>query len=69
MERIKKRNIPQEIYEKEAFQQKVAEEYRTLLQYYAETAPDMRIIRIDASESIIKIHENIWNIVCNLPIS
>ena len=69
MERIKKRNIPQEIYEKEAFQQKVAGEYHALLQYYAETAPDMRIIRIDASESIIKIHENIWNIVCNLPIS
>ena len=35
---------------------------------YPETAPDMRIIRIDAAQTIAKIHENIWSIVCNLPI-
>ena len=68
MERIKKRNIPQEIYEKEAFQQKVANEYQAIFRYYAETAPDMQIIRIDAAQSITEIHEKIWSIVCNLPI-
>ncbi|UTC44321.1 dTMP kinase [Treponema sp. OMZ 857] len=68
MERIEKRNIPREIYEKEVFQQKVAEEYQVILRYYAETAPDMRIIRIDAAQSITEIHEKIWSIVCNLPI-
>ena len=68
MERIKKRNIPQEIYEKEAFQQKVANEYQAIFRYYAETAPDMRIIRIDAAQTIAEIHEKIWSIVCNLPI-
>ena len=68
MERIGKRNIPREIYEKEAFQQKVADEYHVIFRYYAETAPDMRIIRIDAAQTIAKIHENIWSIVYNLPI-
>ena len=68
MERIEKRNIPREIYEKEAFQQKVADEYHAILRYYAETAPDMRIIRIDAAQSIAEIHEKIWSIVGNLPI-
>ena len=68
MERIEKRNIPREIYEKEVFQQKVAEEYQVILRYYAETAPDMRIIRIDAAQSITEIHEKIWSIVHNLPI-
>ena len=68
MERIEKRNIPREIYEKEAFQQKVADEYQAIFRYYAETVPDMRIIRIDASKTIAEIHENIWSIVCNLPI-
>ena len=68
MERIEKRNIPREIYEKEAFQKKVADEYQTIFRYYAETVPDMRIIRIDASKTIAEIHENIWSIVCNLPI-
>jgi len=68
MERIEKRNLPREIYEKEAFQQKVADEYHAILRYYAETAPDMRIIRIDAAQSIAEIHEKIWSIVGNLPI-
>ena len=68
MERIEKRNIPREIYEKETFQQKVADEYQAIFRYYAETAPDMQIIRIDAAQSITEIHEKIWSIVCNLPI-
>ena len=68
MERIEKRNIPREIYEKEAFQQKVAAEYQSIFQYYTETEPDMRIIRIDAAQTIAEIHEKIWSNVCNLPI-
>lgn len=68
MKRIEKRNIPREIYEKEAFQQKVADAYEAIFRYYAETAPDMRIIRIDAGQTIEEIHKNIWSIVCNLPI-
>jgi len=68
MARIEKRNIPREIYEKETFQQKVAAEYQAIFRHYAETAPDMRILRIDASKTIEEIHENIWRIVCNLPI-
>ena len=69
MERIEKRDIPREIYEKEAFQQQVAEEYRSILDYYTETAPDMRIIHIDASETIAEIHKTVWSIVHNLPIT
>jgi len=68
MKRIEKRNIPREIYEKEAFQQKVADEYEVIFRYYAKTAPDMRIIRIDAAQTIEEIHKSIWSIVCNLPI-
>ena len=68
MERIEKRNIPREIYEKEAFQQKVAAEYQSIFQYYTETEPDMRIIRIDAARTITEIHKKIWSNVCNLPI-
>ncbi|UTC48056.1 dTMP kinase [Treponema vincentii] len=68
MARIEKRNIPREIYEKETFQQKVATEYQAIFRHYAETAPDMRILRINASKTIEEIHENIWRIVCNLPI-
>ena len=68
MERIEKRNLPREIYEKEAFQQKVADEYHAILRYYAETAPDMRIINIDAAQKIAEIHKKIWSIVGNLPI-
>ncbi len=69
MERVEKRNMPREIYEKEAFQQKVADEYRAILDAYSNSDPDMCIIRIDASESIAEIHEKIWRIVQNLPIS
>ena len=68
MERVEKRNTPLEIYEKEAFQQKVADEYYAILQHYAEIAPDMKMIKIDAAESIAKIHQTIWSIVQNLPI-
>jgi len=69
MERIENRNMPREIYEKERFQQQVAGEYRNILSYYAESVPDMRIIHIDASEPIARIHENIWSIISNMPIS
>ena len=69
MERVEKRNMPREIYEKEAVQQKVADEYRTILAAYSNLAPDMHIIHIDASESIMDIHQKIWSILQNLPIS
>ena len=69
MERVEKRNMPREIYEKEAVQQKVADEYRTILAAYSNLAPDMHIIHIDASESITDIHQKIWSILQNLPIS
>lgn len=68
MERVAKRNTSLEIYEKEAFQQQVATEYYKILQHYEKAAPDMHIIRIDAAESIAKIHETIWSIVQNVPI-
>lgn len=69
MERIEKRNTPREIYEKEAFQQKVAGEYYDILRYYAGAAPEMRIIRIDAGQTMTEIHEAVWSIVYNLPIT
>lgn len=68
IERIERRNAPREIYEKEAFQTGVAEAYTRIFEYYRDTASDMRIIRIDASDPIQKIHERIWSIVHNLPI-
>lgn len=69
IERIKQRNAPHEIYEKEAFQCCVAEVYERILTHYRTATPDMRIIRIDASGTIQNIHEKIWSIVCNMPIN
>lgn len=67
MERISKRNTPFEIYEKERFQEQVAEAYADIFSYYRTAAPDMQIIPIDAAETIEEIHKKIWSIVQELP--
>lgn len=68
MERIEKRNNLREIYEKMEIQQRVAAAYRALFQQYEKTVPAMQIIHIDATQQKAEIHENIWSIVCKLPI-
>ncbi|MEL3905845.1 MAG: dTMP kinase [Treponema sp.] len=68
IQRIEQRNAPREIYEKETFQTEVAEAYTRIFQHYGSSAPDMQVIRIDAAETIEKIHKKIWNIVRKLPI-
>ncbi len=67
MHRIDARGGKKEIFETSAFQQKVREEYRRLLAYYHEHEPGMTIFRVDASESIGTITENIWSLVKDLP--
>ena len=69
MDRVEKRNMPREIYEKEAFQQRVSDEYGAVLDGYADSEPGIRMICVDASESIEDIHQKIWSIVRNLPIT
>lgn len=67
MERIAKRNTPQEIYEKLEIQQRVGAAYRHILCRYAQTEPAMHIVRIDAAQTIAEIHQKIWKIIRHLP--
>lgn len=67
LERVKKRQSPQEVYENAAFQHEVAEKYKTVLLRAAQAVPDMRLVRLDATQKIEEIHKIIWSIVKDLP--
>lgn len=67
MRRIDARGGNREIFETSAFQKKVRERYLEILEYYQTHEPGMKIIRINAEESIETITENIWSLVKDLP--
>ena len=67
MQRIAKRDIPREIYEKETFQAQVADAYARIFSQYRAAAPQMQIITINAAGTIEEIHKKIWSIVQKLP--
>ncbi len=67
MDRVNKRNDNLEIYEEESFQYKVRNEYLKIIDQYEKNTAQMKIVRIDASESMEEIHKKIWSFVENLP--
>ncbi len=68
MARITSRGDTREIYEREEFQRKVQERYRSVIARYEAEEPGMRVIKVDASLSIEEISEKIWSVAGNLPI-
>lgn len=69
MRRISRRNTT-EIYENLPFLEKTAAAYRSVITDYENQHGNegMRVIRIQAEDSIPNIAAKIWNIVSNLPI-
>ncbi len=67
MRRVLKRGGELEIYEKLTFQQEVSRRYRDIIAGYRETNPQIRIVDIDASQTIDVISQKIWSIVKDLP--
>ncbi len=57
-----------EIYEKQDFLEKTLANYRSIIAEYETSQPDMRIIHIDATQSIEKTAEIIWSYIGNIPI-
>lgn len=60
-QRIEKRDNKKEIYENKKFQNKVRNMYLQVLDTYKNT--DIKIITIDAKQSIEKIHSEILNVI------
>ncbi len=67
MERVTERSNILEIYEEETFQTQVRQEYLNLIDKYKKNYPEMKIIIIDASQSIEEIHTKLWSFLQNLP--
>jgi dTMP kinase len=67
MDRVERRALPLEIYEKREFQKRVRERYLEVIADYERSESEMRVIRIDAARPIDEIAEKIWSIAQNLP--
>lgn len=67
LKRITGRGVT-EIYENRDFLEAAAQEYRKVIREYEELDTGMRIIRIDAAQSMEKVREKIWSAVQNMPI-
>jgi dTMP kinase len=67
MDRVEKRALPLEIYEKREFQKRVRQRYLEVITDYERSESEMRVIRIDAARPIDEIAEKIWSIARNLP--
>jgi dTMP kinase len=67
MERVEKRAGTLEIYEKHDFQVKVRNRYLEIISDFEKKESGMRVIKIDASQPVGTIAENIWSIARNLP--
>ena len=67
LKRITRRGVT-EIYENQLFLESTLKEYRKVIQEYEEMDTGMKIIRIDASQSLEKVEENIWSALKNMPI-
>ena len=67
LKRITRRSVT-EIYENQRFLESTLKEYRKVIQEYEEMDTGMKIIRIDAAQSLEKVEENIWSALKNMPI-
>lgn len=67
LKRIQKRSVI-EIYEKKDFLEKTAAAYNEVISYYEKLNTGMKIVRIDATESIEKTAQIIWSYLQELPI-
>lgn len=67
LKRITRRGVT-EIYENQRFLESTLREYRKVIQEYDEMDTGMKIIRIDAAQSLEKVEENIWSALKNMPI-
>jgi len=65
LNRMKERSTL-EIYEYREFQEKVREKYLSLVEKYREKGARVEVI--DASKSAQEISDQVWNIVCSMPI-
>jgi len=67
MNRVESRSTDLEIYERRDFQKKVRERYLEIVAEAEKNETGMKVIRIDATESVDEIARKIWRIACNLP--
>ncbi len=67
LKRIQGRGV-KEIYEKLDYLKKTEEEYLKVISFYEKNAPEMKIVRLDATQPIEKTAEIIWSYIQNLPI-
>ncbi len=67
MKRVEKRNGTREIYETTEFQKKVRDRFLAIIAEFEATEPEMRVVRLDATEGIDVIAEKIWSIAKDLP--
>lgn len=67
LQRITGRDVT-EIYEKKDFLEKTATEYRKIVSYYEQNGNGMKVVRIDATQSVEAVQKIIWSIVSKLPI-
>lgn len=68
MARVESRSGDLEIFEKREFQKKVRARYLDVIGKAERACPSMRVIRVDATDTIEEIARKIWDIVGNLPI-
>lgn len=68
MARVESRSENLEIFEKRDFQKKVRARYLEIIARAEKCEKDMKIIRIDATESVEEIAKKIWEIAEKLPI-
>lgn len=68
MGRVERRGEDREIYETIAFQRRVRDRYRDIVARFEREEPEMRVVRVDASEPIEEIARKVWSAVGNLPI-
>jgi dTMP kinase len=68
MARVESRAGNLEIFEKREFQKKVRARYLDVIARAERECPEMRVIRVDATEPIEEISRKIWDIAQNLPI-
>ncbi len=68
MARVESRSGNLEIFEKRDFQKKVRARYLEIIARAEQCEKDMKIIRIDATQTVEEIAQKIWNIAEKLPI-
>lgn len=67
LSRVAKRNGLREIYEEQNLQKKIETEYDAVIESFRENKDGMKIIEIDANQTILEVEKKIWNVIKNLP--